>query len=88
MATVNYPHPVTVNGFSCKNCTDVDNAKRHIDPQHPQDGPYGVNAPKTSGDHGPAVTFGGALAGTSTSAQGAGPGPAPAASGTRLDLTA
>jgi hypothetical protein len=39
-----YPQPVTVNGFSCKNCTDVDNAKKHIDPAHPKDGPYGVNA--------------------------------------------
>ncbi|WP_297506895.1 hypothetical protein [uncultured Caulobacter sp.] len=39
-----YPRPVTVNGFSCKNCTDVDYAKKHIDPAHPKDGPYGVNA--------------------------------------------
>ncbi|ENZ82539.1 MULTISPECIES: hypothetical protein [Caulobacter] len=39
-----YPQPVTVNGFSCKNCTDVDYAKKHIDPAHPQDGPYGINA--------------------------------------------
>ncbi len=39
-----YPHPVTVNGFSCKNCTEVDEAKKHIDPAHPKDGPYGVNA--------------------------------------------
>jgi hypothetical protein len=39
-----YPQPVTVNGFSCKNCTDVDYAKKHIDPAHPKDGPYGINA--------------------------------------------
>lgn len=39
-----YPHPVTVNGFSCKNCTDVDYAKKHIDPAHPKDGPYGLDA--------------------------------------------
>lgn len=39
-----YPHPVNVNGFSCKNCTDVDYAKKHIDPAHPKAGPYGVNA--------------------------------------------
>jgi hypothetical protein len=39
-----YPQPVTVNGFACKNCTDVDYAKKHIDPAHPKDGPYGVNA--------------------------------------------
>ena len=39
-----YPQPVTVNGFSCKNCTDVDYAKKHIDPAHPKAGPYGINA--------------------------------------------
>ena len=39
-----YPTPVNVNGFSCKNCTDVDNAKKHIDPAHPKDGPFGINA--------------------------------------------
>jgi hypothetical protein len=39
-----YPHPVQINGFTCKNCTDVDYAKKHIDPAHPKSGPYGVNA--------------------------------------------
>ncbi len=39
-----YPQPVQVNGFMCKNCTDVDYAKKHIDPAHPKAGPYGVNA--------------------------------------------
>jgi hypothetical protein len=50
MTTVNYPSPVTVNGYSCKNCTDVDNAKRNIDPQHPKDGPFGVNRSPKPGD--------------------------------------
>lgn len=45
-----YPQPVTVNGFSCKNCTDVDYAKKHIDPAHPKDGPYGVNAKDHDGE--------------------------------------
>jgi len=46
MASINgdYPHPVQVNGFPCRNCTDVDNAKKHIDPAHPKSGPYDVNA--------------------------------------------
>lgn len=44
MTTVNYPYPVMVNGYSCKNCTQVDEAKKHIDPAHPQDGPFGVLA--------------------------------------------
>jgi len=39
-----YPTPVNVNGFSCKNCTDVDNARKHIDPAKPNDGPFGINA--------------------------------------------
>jgi hypothetical protein len=42
--SVNYPAPVYVNGFQCKNCTDVDYAKKHIDPAHPKDGPYGIDA--------------------------------------------
>ncbi|MBW8882907.1 MAG: hypothetical protein JF615_16225, partial [Asticcacaulis sp.] len=51
-----YPHPVNVNGYSCKNCTDVDYAKKHIDPAHPKSVPYGVTA---SSD--PSVKFGGSL---------------------------
>ena len=64
-----YPSPVTVNGFSCKNCTEVDEAKKHIDPKHPQDGPFGINAKEhktakeaSSSDRSPAVVFGGQLA--------------------------
>jgi hypothetical protein len=34
-----YSSPVTVNGFSCMNCTDVDYANKFIDPAHPHDGP-------------------------------------------------
>jgi hypothetical protein len=33
-----------VNGYQCKDCTDIDNAKKHIDPKHPKSGPFGVNA--------------------------------------------
>ncbi len=46
MASVNgdYPHPVQVNGFQCRNCTDVGYAKKHIDPAHPKSGPYDVTA--------------------------------------------
>ena len=61
-----YANPVTVNGFTCKNCTEVDQAKKHIDPAHPQDGPFGVNA-KTKDHHGPAVSFGGGLQDTGLS---------------------
>jgi hypothetical protein len=34
-----YSSPVIVNGFSCLNCTDVDNAHKFINPAHPHDGP-------------------------------------------------
>ena len=54
-----------VNGYPCKDCTDVSNAKKHIDPRHPKDGPYGVNAktdPSSPAyDRDTAVTFGGVL---------------------------
>jgi hypothetical protein len=56
-----YAQPVTVNGYSCKNCTDVDYAKKHVDPAHPKDGPYGVNAAANTDR--PAVRFGGSLQG-------------------------
>jgi hypothetical protein len=44
VGSTNYPQPVQVNGFTCRNCTDVGNAKNHIDPAHPQSGPYGIDA--------------------------------------------
>lgn len=91
-----YSTPVTVNGFQCKNCTDVDNAKKHIDPQHPKSGPYGVNAKDDpTVRNSPAVQFGGALTGlsglqatcvaanNSLSANN----PEPPTTGSRLDFT-
>lgn len=77
-----YPNPVTVNGFACHNCTEVDQAKKHIDPAHPQDGPFGINA-KARSSHGPAVTFGGTLQDQSPS-QGTSP---PSGPGALLSLT-
>ena len=56
-----YPSPVTVNGFQCRNCADVANAKKHIDPEHPRSGPYGINAKDDPTVRQPAVTFGGSL---------------------------
>ncbi len=64
-----YPHPVQVNGFTCRNCTDVDYARKHVDPAHPKVGPYGIDAGadpglKARADSGAAraVTLGGQLA--------------------------
>jgi hypothetical protein len=42
--SANYPTPVTVNGYQCRNCTDVDYAKKNIDPAHPKSGPFGADA--------------------------------------------
>src|SRR5271166_4406338 len=57
-----------VNGFQCKDCTDIDYAKKNIDPAHPSWGPFNVNEPAQD-KKGPggtqsnsAVTFGGSLA--------------------------
>ena len=85
MTTVNYPSPVTVNGYSCKNCTDVDYAKKKIDPAHPKDGPFGVDA-KTKPSESAAVTFGGVLAGVS--AASASDAPSSATQARRLDISA
>ncbi len=67
--SADYPSPVNVNGFSCKNCTEVDEAKKFIDPAHPKDGPFGINAADhktakdaSSSNRSPAVVFGGQLA--------------------------
>jgi hypothetical protein len=100
ITNVTYPSPVTVNGYSCKNCTEVDEAKKHIDPAHPKDGPYGVDAKnqppspsdpatqtKSSSDT-PAVTFGGALAGISQSSSVGAQASATAQPGQRLNLVA
>ena len=82
-----YPHPVTVNGFSCRNCTDVDYAKKHIDPAHPKDGPYGIDGPDRPSRHGPSVRFAGALAGVALAGVGAtAPSPAPAVPSPVVDM--
>lgn len=41
-----YPAPINVNGFSCRNCTDVAFAEKNIDPVHPENGPFDINADK------------------------------------------
>lgn len=59
-----------VNGYLCKDCTDVDYAKKHINPADPKDGPYNIDAktdptspqyqPRTEATD-PAVKFAGSL---------------------------
>ena len=52
-----------VNGYVCRDCTDVGYAKKFIDPAHPKEGPHGRDAresEKAGQDRGPAVLFAGA----------------------------
>ena len=57
-----------VNGYVCNNCTDVERAKKGVDPARPKDDPKGPDAAQKPEDaqaseRAPAVTFGGELAG-------------------------
>lgn len=103
IAGANYSTPVTVNGFLCKNCTDVDYAKKHIDPAHPKSGPYGINAKDDPTAQKPAmsaaVIFGGNLSALSGARALTGgdsaavpgnviAGPASIAVGAQLDISA
>ena len=58
-----YPKPVMVNGYLCNNCTDVANAKKFVDPAHPDE----AAEPRAGTARSSAVTFGGALASRSQS---------------------
>ena len=44
--STNYSTPVMVNGFSCRNCSEVDQARKNIDPADPAAGPFGINSTK------------------------------------------
>lgn len=35
-----------VNGYVCHDCTEVDLARKGIDPAHPKDGPFGKDKPE------------------------------------------
>jgi len=91
ITNVNYPTPVWVNGFECRNCSDVDLAKKHIDPEHPKSGPFNVDA-KTDPTRQVqiarqnAIQFGGQLTGISTAGSGSAQ-PAATATGSQLDMS-
>jgi hypothetical protein len=73
IGSTNYPQAVQVNGFTCRNCTDVDNAKKHIDPAHPKSGPYGIDAATDPSNPKSFLRSGGSLSGTkATSVQSTG----------------
>ncbi len=50
-----------VNGYQCRNCTDVSLAKKNIDPAHPKDGPADAARAKQARHREIAVEFGGVL---------------------------
>jgi hypothetical protein len=81
IGSTDYPHPVQVNGFLCRNCTDVDNAKKHIDPAHPRSGPYDVNAEADATNPKSFLQRGRSLSGTEAA-------PAVLATGQRVDIRA
>ncbi len=53
--STDYPKPVTVNGFVCRNCDDVADARKFIDPAAPKDGATPARGVAE------AVSFGGTL---------------------------
>ena len=72
-----------VNGYVCNNCSDVELAKKGVDPARPKEQP--AVEQQTPTERGPAVTFGGELAQT----QGVeNVRPAPYAPGAGLNLSA
>ncbi len=84
--SVDYPSPVWVNGYQCRNCSDVDLAKKHIDPAHPKSGPFNIDAKSDpSRQLQRSVTYGGQLAGTADAPGASFP---VAAAGSLLDLSA
>ena len=83
-----YAQPVQVNGFTCTNCTDVDYAKKHIDPAHPKSGPYDVNATTDPTRKTATILFGGALKELNRSSDAASPSARPYVAGAQLDFSA
>jgi hypothetical protein len=78
-----------VNGYVCRNCSDVDLAKRGVDPAHPKDGPNGAyKAETTPADRGPAVRLDGALAEAAAASPSTRIQPAPYVPGALADLKA
>jgi hypothetical protein len=88
-----YSKPVLVNGYECWNCSQVDEAKKGIDPADPKAGPYSADgasdpAAAQGSKPGSAVVYGGALAGLASSLQSSPSDNAKAAGqGVRLDIS-
>lgn len=61
--SADYPRPINVNGYVCRNCDDVSKAKRFIDPTL---SPLEASAADSRKNTSAAVSFGGSLADRST----------------------
>jgi hypothetical protein len=85
IGSINYPQPVQVNGFTCHNCTEVDEAKKHIDPAHPKSGPYGVNAATDPTNQQSFIQFGGSLSAANAATSST---PAPQSTGQIVNIQA
>ncbi|MEO8683404.1 MAG: hypothetical protein ABI414_01035 [Devosia sp.] len=80
-----YPRPIMVNGYVCRNCDDVSDAKKFIDPSKPK---TGVSETQVAGnDPQRAVSFGGTLS-FRNAVSSATPPPAVAGVGQRYDKVA
>ena len=90
-----------VNGYVCKNCTDVEYAKKNIDPAHPKDGPNGIDKPEKvaerkaaeklregQSDQRPAVILSGALSGVTPVQPAVDVKSAPYTPGSKLNIAA
>jgi hypothetical protein len=83
--STDYSSPVQVNGYSCRNCTEVAEAQKGVDPAHPKSGPYGVDAASDPDRKTDAVAFGGLLSGLNA---GDGPSTQPLkTSGSQCDVS-
>ncbi len=47
-----YPRPILVNGYACKNCDDVSSAKKNIDPAEANASPSQLAAADKTADGG------------------------------------
>ena len=83
-----------VNGFACMNCTDVEHAKKGIDPAHP-DQTATVSGPRDAEASSPtgtltrnAVSFGGSLSHLNALDTKPSSDPLPGPAGASLDISA
>lgn len=78
-----------VNGYVCQNCSDVDKAKKNVDPAPPQQARATDDTAKSKETVAPeAVTFGGTLSKTPDSRRDEDPGARERPAGPRVDVSA